>query len=153
MDFALFDFLEGLSPWWWVAAGVIIGALEMATMSFFLIWPALAAFVMAVVLWLNPGMSGEAQVLSFAIVAIAVTLAGRSLMHRFGDGGGRESDLNQRSAAMVGRSAKVLERDGREGAVEIDGIRWRAVWPDSDSVTPTHVMITAADGMTLKVDG
>lgn len=152
MEIALFDFLEGMSPWWWVAAGVVIAALEMATMSFFLIWPALAAFVVAALVAIRPDISGEAQILSFAILSIAVTFAGRSLMGRFGDGGGAgDADLNNRSTALVGRSAKVLEREGREGAVEIDGIRWRAVWPDSNSVTPTHVTIAAADGMTLSV--
>jgi membrane protein implicated in regulation of membrane protease activity len=150
MDFAIFNFLEGISPWWWIAFGIALGAVEMATMSFFLIWPSLAALVMALILFVSPSMSGEMQVMLFAIIAIALTFIGRGLMDRFGDGGGAESVLNKRSEALVGRQARVLDFEAGEGAVEIDGMRWRAIW-ENGSKGAAHVTITGADGMTLLV--
>ena len=150
MDIPVFDFLEGISPWWWVAFGVALGAVEMATMSFFLIWPALAALLMAFILWIAPGMSGEAQIMIFAIASVALTFLGRSVLNRYGDGGAPETALNKRSEQLVGRRAKVLMSDGHEGSVEIDGVRWRAKW-DARHNGATHVKIDAADGMTLSV--
>ena len=86
----MFGFLQAMSPWWWVAFAVALGALEMATMSFFLIWPALAALVLALVHWLMPGLGGEVQVVLFAALAVAMTFAGRGLLNRYGDGEAEE---------------------------------------------------------------
>jgi membrane protein implicated in regulation of membrane protease activity len=148
---AMFDALVGISPWWWVAFGVVLGALEMATMSFFLIWPALAAFAMALLLWVLPGLSGEIQVAAYAILAIVLTFAGRTLLHRWGDRGG-DSGLNDRAAQMIGRHAVVEDFTGPEGHVTIDGVRWLARWPADATATPGEtVEIARAEGMVLFV--
>jgi len=149
---SFFVFLDGISPWWWVAFGVGLGALEMATMSFFLIWPAIAAVLGAVLLWLLPGLSGELQIVIFAVLSVVLTFAGRSLIHKYGDGGEQNHSLNSRSALMVGRQAEVINFTGPEGNVTIDGIRWHAVWPKGQSAAAgSMVEIARADGMTLFV--
>lgn len=146
------DILEGLSPWWWVAFAFVLGALEMATGTYVLIWICLAAFQMAFLVWLVPGMSGEMQVTIFAGVAVALTFIGRALMQRYGDGGEEHSTLNTRSGHLVGRTGKVLNFDTGSGAVEVDGTRWRASWPTGEQAEPgAKVRVTSADGMTLQV--
>jgi membrane protein implicated in regulation of membrane protease activity len=146
-----FAFLAGISPWWWVAFGVALGALEMATMSFFLIWPGLAAIAMAGVLLLAPDASGNAQIVIFAILAIALTFAGRMLMHRYGDRGA-DTGLNDRAAQMIGRHAVVADFTGPEGHVTIDGVRWQARWPAGETaVAGDTVEIARSEGMTLFV--
>lgn len=148
----MFDQLAGMSPWWWVAIGLALGALEMATMSFFLIWPAIAAVLSAGLLYLSPQMSGEAQIAVFAILAVFLTFAGRYLIRRFGDGGETTNTLNSRSTLMIGRHAKVAEFVGPEGRVVIDGVRWHAKWQqDATAQTGETVEIMGADGMTLLV--
>ena len=147
-----FDLIEGLSPWWWVALGLGLGAVEMLTMSFFLFWPGLAAIAIAALIGLFPLMPGEIRVALSAALAVALTVAGRASMHRFGAGGGAVTNRNARSAQLIGRRATVLDWNGGEGAVEIDGIRWQARW-DGDQVSATgrSVEITGADGITLLV--
>ena len=148
----MLEFIANLSPWWWVAIALAIGALEMATMSAFLIWPALAALLMAGVVLIAPDLSGAATVSIYAILAIVLTFVGRALMQRFGDGGGPETGLNSRSQQLIGRRATVLECDAGNGVVEIDGMRWTAIWEDGSTAAPdTKVSITQADGMTLHV--
>ncbi|MBZ0127521.1 MAG: NfeD family protein [Rhodobacteraceae bacterium] len=147
----MFGFLQAMSPWWWVAFAVALGALEMATMSFFLIWPALAALVLALVHWLMPGLGGEVQVVLFAALAVAMTFAGRGLLNRYGDGEA-EHDLNARGRQLIGRHANVEAFTGPEGIVIIDGIRWQAKWADASRSEPgTSVEVTGAEGMTLIV--
>jgi len=147
-----FDFLNGISPWWWVAFGVALGAVEMATMSFFLIWPALAAILVAVLLLASPSMGGEAQIVLFSALAVALTFTGRWAMHRFGDRGEAARGLNSRAELMIGRHGEVLEFHGPEGAIRIDGIRWKALWPERETATPgDKVLVVSADGMTLVV--
>lgn len=150
----IFGWIASLSPWWWVAFGIGLGAVEMATMSFFLLWPALAALVMAGILAVAPPMTGELIVSLWAILSVALTFAGRSLMLRYGDGGEPESNLNSRSARLVGRKAKVLDWAHGEGSVEIDGTRWKAVSENKDAAALAGpVEIVSADGMTLTVRG
>jgi inner membrane protein len=149
----IFPFLEDISPWWWVAFGIALGALEMATMSFFLIWPGLASLGVALLLGIVPGLSGYAQITVFALLSIALTFAGRSLLHRYGDGDGMDGKLNSRANLMIGRHAEVLDFTGPEGNVTIDGIRWRARWPtESKAKAGENVKVTGAEGMTLLIE-
>lgn len=148
----MIDLVEAVSPWWWVAFGIGLGVLEMVTMSFFLIWPGLAALVMAGILSLLPTMPGELRIALFAVLAVALTFLGRAWLNKYGDGGGAQTNLNNRAALVVGRKAKVLSCASGEGAVEIDGIRWHAVWEGgASSAEGDMVDIQRADGMTLRV--
>ena len=152
MDAGMFTWLETLSPWWWVALGVGLGALEMVVFSFTLIWPGIAAIFMALLVWIVPGISGEVQVAIFAILSIVLMFAGRSLVKKFGDGQPK-TNLNNRTEQMIGRQAKVVGYDLGEGHVEIDGLRWVAKWPDGQSAEIGQVVkIVAAEGMSVQVE-
>ncbi|MSU92113.1 hypothetical protein GE300_21455 [Rhodobacteraceae bacterium 2CG4] len=149
----MFFWLETLSPWWWVALALILGAAEMLTMSLFLLWPAAAALLMAVVVAVMPGMPGELRLAVFAALAIALTFAGRALVRRHGDGGaGADSRLNARAAQMVGRRGRLLSATDGELRVEIDGMQWAARPEDDAPLTPgVLVEVTGAHGMILRV--
>lgn len=148
----MLDWVATISPWWWLAFALGLGVVEMSTMSFFLIWPALAALIVAALVALVPGMSGAVIVTIFAVLSVALTFAGRSIMSRFGDGGGPDTGLNSRSQQLIGRRATVLDWDGGSGSVEVDGIRWKAIWDDASPASADgKVQITQADGMTLHV--
>lgn len=147
-----FDFLQGISPWTWAAFGIVLGALEMATMSFFLIWPALAALVMAVVIFIAPDLGTAAQIILWAVLSVLLTLVGRKVVMDFGDGGGEETLINNRAAQLVGRTGKVIVSGDIEGAIEVDGIRWRASWPDGSNLAEgSPVTVVANRGMLLEV--
>lgn len=147
----VFGFLQGVSPWWWVALAIGLIAIEMLTFSFFLIWPGLAAVVVAVILWIVPDLSGNLQVMLYAIISLVLTLAGRAWVQ------GREpvsaSGLNERSSQMIGRRALVIDGFDRSdlGNVEVDGIRWRArMEPGAEPPrSGATLRITGAEGMTL----
>jgi len=148
----MFLFLQDISPWWWVAFAVALGAIEMATMSFFLIWPGLAALLVALFLVITPGQSGTMQIITFAVLSIALTFAGRNLLRRYGDGGETNDTLNSRANLMIGRHAKVLNFAGPEGNVSIDGLHWRARWHVGANATEGEtVEVIGAEGMTLLV--
>ncbi len=150
----IIQFLEGVSPWWWVILAFALGSIEMATMSFFLIWPGLAALAMAGLLVISPDMSGPAQIATYAVMSIVFTFGGRFLLAKYGDGGGAADEtLNNRSSLLVGRSAKVLEFDSGNGAVEIEGTRWQARWADGQTAkVGASVRVTKADPMMVYVE-
>lgn len=152
MDVGLFTWLETLSPWWWVTLGVGLSALEMVVFSFALIWPGIAAIIMAVILWIVPGMQGELQVALYAVLSITLMFLGRGFLKRFGDGG-PETNLNSRSEQMVGHKAKVVDFDLGVGHIELNGLRWAAEWPEGQSAEAGQVVkIIAADGMSVQVE-
>ncbi|MBL4751922.1 MAG: NfeD family protein [Amylibacter sp.] len=150
----LLSMLTGMSPWWWIIVAFALGSIEMATVTFFLIWPAMAALIMAGALYLAPNMSGVMQISLFAIFSLTLTFIGRFLMNRYGDGGEAENrTINNRAAQLIGQSAKVLEYDGGKGVVEIEGMRWRAQWAADHASKPGQsVRITQADAMVLYVE-
>lgn len=152
MDAGLFTWIETLSPWWWIALGVGLGALEMVVFSFVLIWPGMAAIIMAVILWIAPTIQGELQVAIYAVLSITLMFVGRGYLKRFGDGA-PETDLNNRTQQMIGKKAKVVDFDLGGGHIEVNGLRWTAEWPEGESAEVGQVVrIIAADGMSVQVE-
>ncbi|MEO1918279.1 MAG: NfeD family protein [Paracoccaceae bacterium] len=152
MEAGLFTWIETLSPWWWVALGVGLGALEMMIYSFVLIWPAMAAIVMAIILWIAPELQGELQITLFAVLSIALMFAGRGYFRKYGDGEPK-TNLNNRSEQMVGKKATVVDFALGDGHIELNGLRWAAEWPDGQSAKVGQVVkIIAADGMSVQVE-
>lgn len=152
----LLAFLDGASPWWWIALGLALGAIEMVTFSFFLIWPGLAAIAVGLILWLAPELSGTTQLLWFSALSVLFTLVGRWLVmtrQPTSDAPG----LNNRATQMVGRNVVVVDgfAGGGTGNVEVDGIRWRARMADASGAKPTPgtvMAVSSTDGMTLLLE-
>jgi membrane protein implicated in regulation of membrane protease activity len=121
-----------------------LGAIEIVTFTYFMLWLGLAAFTVGIGLAMFPSMPGTSQVLTFALLSILYTGIGWAYV-----------SLNRRSAAVVGRQAVVTEAfSAGIGWVEVDGVRWRARLLDGTQ-TPeagATLSITSADGMTLIVE-
>jgi membrane protein implicated in regulation of membrane protease activity len=142
---AFFIWVAGASPWLWLALGIVLLALEILVPNFVLAWPGLAAIAMALLVWLMPGLSGQALVALFALLSIILLVGGRTLMAK-AEKNVQPSGLNARVSALVGRDAKVVEVDGPEGKVELDGIRWPATWAGETPEIGQRVTITKAAG-------
>jgi membrane protein implicated in regulation of membrane protease activity len=149
----LFGLLDGVSPWWWVAFAILLGAVEMLTISTVLIWSALAALVTALALWVWPWMTTPAQITLFAVLSIAFSFIGRAFVGRWGEKADDNQQLNQRAAQIVGREAVVDSFAGDEGQVTVDGVPWPARL-DAGATAPvpgSRVRITAVDGIVVRV--
>jgi hypothetical protein len=154
MDFGLFAFLDGASPWWWIALALGLGAVEMLTFTYFMLWLALAAFTVGIGLAVFPSMPGTSQLLTFALLAILYTAVGWAYVRRRQPKDAHPG-LNRRSEAMVGRQAVVTEAfSAGVGWVELDGVRWRARLANGAPAPEigATMSIAAADGMTLVVE-
>lgn len=157
---ALLGFLDGASPWWWLTLAVALGAAELLLFTVVLLWFAAAAAVVALALILAPGLSGEWQIALFAVLAIALTAVGRApVLNALGRGS--RPELNNRAARLTGRRARVSEAfSGGTGAVELEGVRWRArLSPDEgagdapapDPAQGAEVLVRGHDGPVLLV--
>jgi membrane protein implicated in regulation of membrane protease activity len=150
----VFALLEGISPWWWVALAILLGAVEMVTVTTVLIWSSLAALLTGLALWFAPGLGGAEQIACFAVLSIVFTLAGRALVARYGlPGDDAAGTLNRRADQIVGRVAVVDSFEATEGKVTVDGVPWPARLAEG-ARTPApgeRVQVVAADGIVVRV--
>ena len=153
MEFDLFVFLDGASPWWWIALALGLGVFEMLTFTYFMLWLGLASFTVGIGLAIFPEMAGTTQLLTFALLSIAYTLIGWAYVRRL-----QKKDvhpgLNRRSVAVVGRQAVVTGAfSAGVGWVEVDGVRWRAKLANGAAPPEagSTMSVASAEGMTLTV--
>ncbi len=132
---------------WMIAAGVLAVG-EMFTLSFFLGPIAVAAALAAVAALVGGGTAVQLIVFiigSAASLAVLRPIARRHLR--------TPSQLRTGTAALVGRTAVVLERvDGRGGTIKLVGEIWSARSFDDQVIEPgVDVQVLQIDGATALV--
>ncbi|MBK8545381.1 MAG: NfeD family protein, partial [Caulobacteraceae bacterium] len=78
----LITFLTSLGPQHWLVFGLILLIAEMASGTTYLLWPAVAAFLTALVT-LTGATNWVADVAIFAVLVIALTALGRPIVQRW----------------------------------------------------------------------
>ena len=135
--------------WWWVAAGALLGILEILLPGIFLIWVAIAAWVTALIVWLAP-MALAWQLVIFVALAFLTVFAGR-LYYARNPVPSADPHLNARAARLIGQVVTVESAiENGKGRVRVgDGV-WNAQGPDAP--TGASVRIVAAEGTCLSVE-
>jgi len=153
LDFDIFAWLDGASPWWWIALALALGAVEIVTFTYFMLWLGLAALTVGISLWMFPAMPGTSQLAAFALLSILYTAIGWMVVRRH-QAGDVHPSLNRRAAAVIGRQGIVTGAFAAGmGVIEVDGVRWRARLADGATAPApgTIASIVSADGMTVIV--
>lgn len=144
----LIAWFSSFGPQHWVALGLILLIAEMSTGTTYLLWPAVAAFVTALVAWLAP-VNWIAEVALFAVLMLALTYFGHPMVKRF-RAEGAASGLNERSASLIGNRGVVANFANGVGSVKVKDTVWRALSEEALEAGQ-QVEITGVDGSTLKV--
>jgi membrane protein implicated in regulation of membrane protease activity len=142
-----------VQPWHWWALAAILIAIEVATPTFYFLWPGLAAALVGIILYADPTLSVDAQVILFSVLAVLSTMLWKRYAPRDWLSTEPHPTLNRRTSHYAGRRAKAAEdfTAGR-GAVLIDDTRWSAVTIDgSDPASGEMVTVIGADGTILRV--
>ena len=105
-EFYFFSVLDGASAWWWIALAIALGAVEILTFTYFLIWIALAALTVGLAMVAFP-LGGQEQVVAFAVLSILYTLAGRFVLSKVRQTPSDTPGLNRRSEQLIGRKGKA----------------------------------------------
>ncbi|HEY3697562.1 NfeD family protein [Phenylobacterium sp.] len=144
--------LYGTHPFWvWAGVAAALLALEVASGSGWLLWPAASAGFVGVIALVLPQIPAPLAILLFAGVTIVSTLAGRRLTPRFLQSHGH--DINDPHARLIGREGKAVSAfSGREGRVFVDGKEWPAALEAGDTLAAgAPVQVTAVSGARLTV--
>ena len=110
--------------WAWMALGAAFLAIEVATGSGWLLWPAGAAALTGLALLVLP-LSAPAAIALFAILTIITTYLGRRFLR---GAPASRSDVNEPLSRLVGhRGEAATTFEGEDGRVFVDGKEWSAV--------------------------
>ncbi len=104
----------------WLAAGVVLLVLEVIAPGAFMMWLGIAALGTGLLVhYADP--SFDWQVVAFAVLSGVGIAAGLWLRRQR-----RPSSLNTPESGLIGRSARVLSFQGREGRVRLGDSDWSA---------------------------
>ena len=144
----LIAFMTSLGPQHWLVLGLILLIAEMASGTTYLLWPAVAAFLTALVS-LAGATNWIADMAIFAVLVIALTAFGRPIVQRWRQEGGA-TGLNERSQTLIGTRGVITVFANGAGSVKVADTVWRAV--SDEALQPGQtVIVDSVDGSTLKV--
>ena len=129
------EIFYSLYPFWtWLAVGALLLALETATGSGYLLWPAASAGVVALLtLGVHLGLPLEAVI--FAVLTVATTILARLYWPPRSKGHGH--DLNDRGGRLVGQFGETVGLFAAgQGRVFVDGCEWTAELDGGDVGPP-----------------
>lgn len=152
---ALVEMLSGLEAWHWIALGLVLIAIEVAVGTYDLLFIGLAALATAAFMSFAPGgLAGwEGQLAFFAVASVVLIVMGRTVFAGMRNKKNDAPNLNNRTAAMVGRKGKVIgDFEGGAGRIRIGDSEWSAESMDgSNFVAGDTVTVESAVMTVLKV--
>lgn len=136
---------------YWIIAALILFIVELFTAGFAVICLSIGAGGAAIATACDASL--EMQFLTFAIVTIIALAGVRPLLKRAFYKGGEKVATN--ASAMIGKRGVVCEEvdgDLEGGRVMIEGVDWRAITADGETLTKgTKVEVVAIDSVVLTV--
>ena len=144
-------FLESMNATRWGLLGIILVGFELVTGTTYILWPAVAAFVVALSVFILP-LSWELQFILFFLISMALLAVGhfylRPLMKS-----GEPSDLNDPGRSMLGRRVVAFtDFENGEGRVTVGDTQWKASTDAADPKIGDALVITSVAGATLNVE-
>lgn len=133
---------------WLIACGIML-VLEIFTVSFFLFFPGIAAFIAFICAIL--GASTQAQIIVFISSTILMIAFIRPLVTRIF----KTKDTQMNSQSVIGKNAIVLRtinNINKTGQVKVAGEVWSAISSDDETIEiDTMVIVQSIDGVKLVV--
>lgn len=144
--------MNWLTIWHWFALAALLGIAEaLIGANFLLLACAIAAFLVGVLSWIMPILSGEGQCLLFGIaIIINVVLWRKYLNKKSIPVNPSHQHLNQRPRQYINRYFTLEEPivNGR-GWVKVDDTIWRV--EGEDLPANTRIQVVDVDGVVLKI--
>lgn len=147
----LVQMLESMSGTKWVIVGVLLLILEVVTGTTYILWPAVAALIVGVIVFILP-LGWEMQFLLFFILSSVLLVLGHKYV-RPKMKGGEPSDLNDRARSMVGMRVKAIaDFETGIGRVQVGDTQWRASIEDGTVFEGQELRVMSVKGTTLQVE-
>lgn len=134
----------------WFVLGLVLLVAELSTGTTYLLWPAVAAWLVGLVLLFVP-LALPAQLAIFAGATLATTLTGRTYVKGRLLGAGGDPAMNDRAKQLVGARAVASGAfENGVGRVRLGDSEWRGASAEAIGAGDPLV-VTAVEGATLHV--
>jgi membrane protein implicated in regulation of membrane protease activity len=148
---SIVQFFASEPGWLWLAIGAALFTLDILAPGFFMLWFALAAAVVGVLLFAVP-MDVTWQILAFCAASVISLLLARRL---WGTGTSRDVTdkplLNQRAQQLIGRTFRLATAiQGGQGRITAGDGNWLVRGPDLPEGSMVRVL--RAEGTVLIVE-
>ena len=146
----MWEFLQHLNYWDWLALGTVLLILEVFGAGGYLLWVGLAALMVGALTFLAPGLPWTLQLPLFGVLAILTAVFWWRRQRGTGESG-EQPNLNRRGHELIGRTFIVQQAivEGR-GKIKVGDSVWMAVGPDAP--VGTSVRVTEQNGAVLSVE-
>jgi len=143
--------LEGMNATRWGLLGLTLVGLELITGTTYILWPAAAALILAVLVFFLP-LAWEMQFVLFFILSIALLVAGDRYLRPMLKSG-EPTEVNDPGQTMLGRRVTAFtDFENGHGRVTVGDTQWSASTEAGDPVTGDALVITSVAGTTLIVE-
>ncbi len=143
--------LEGVRATHWGLLGLSLVGLELITGTTYILWPAAAALILAVLVFFLP-LGWELQFVIFFILSIVLLVAGHRYLRPMLKSG-EPSEVNDPGQTMLGRRVTAFtDFENGHGRVTVGDTQWKASTDAKDPKTGDALIITSVAGTTLIVE-
>ncbi|MEL6688274.1 MAG: NfeD family protein [Pseudomonadota bacterium] len=148
----MIELLSQLTAWHWLILGVVLLGLELMTGSTYILWPAVSALAVGILLFIAPGLGWEMQMMLFFLLSLTTLILGRTHLQKLVKGG-EPSSLNDPGQALVGRQVEAVgDFTGTEGRVVVGDTQWSARLENGTAREGDLLRVHAVQGATLIVE-
>ncbi|MBT0351356.1 NfeD family protein [Morganella morganii subsp. morganii] len=145
----MIEMIASQAVWFWLCFGGILLILEMLGTGGYLLWSGVAALVVALLVWIMPGLSLEWQGIIFAVMTVICAVLWRNFQRRRQRND--SSSPNQVNHKLISlRAALLAETEDGYSRIRLADGSWR-VYSQSALPAGTEVEVIAVDGITLTV--
>ena len=139
-----------IGHWHWWSLAIVLVVVEVFVSGFFVLWIAIAAAAVGLLVLLFPAMGWEYQILTFALLTV-ISVALWWLYSRKHPTRSDQPTLNRRGEQYIGRTF-TLEAPitNGQGKVHVDDTNWKIIGDECD--TGSKVRVVGVDGVVLKVE-
>ncbi|MBU1329919.1 MAG: NfeD family protein [Gammaproteobacteria bacterium] len=146
----MFDALQHLSFWNWLAFGTLLLILEVFGAGGYLLWIGLAAAAVGLLTYLIPDLHWTLQFVLFGVLAI-LTAVYWWRRQRTAAKPSDQPGLNQRGSELLGRTFTLHDAiSGGRGKIKAGDSLWLVSGPELPA--GSQVRVIGQDGVLLKVD-
>lgn len=148
---SILSMLESMNGTRWVILGIILLVIELVTGTTYILWPAAAALIIGLVVYVLP-LGWEVQFILYFLLSAVLLVVGHVYV-RPKMKGGEPSDLNDRARSMIGIQVKAIaDFDMGAGRVQVGDTQWRAACDTATVKAGDALRVLHVKGTTLWVE-
>lgn len=148
----LIALLESMNGTKWVIIGVLLLILEVLTGTTYILWPAVSALFVGLLVFVLP-LGWEMQFILFFILSTVLLIVGHTHIRPRLNRDDAAEDLNDRAKTMIGRRVRAIaDFDTGLGRVQVGDTQWRALMASGNAKAGDELKVTSVKGTTLNVE-